>query len=169
VRKARIEASGRSAAEDGPATPPRKLSPAERHFCDALRILVDHPACAKNVAAEALAQLAPSDELRALASAVHALALAGGDPAQLVDSLEGEPRRRFVALASEPRPDLEQAEKAARILADELAWLAREQQRDRSRALTQSVILGSAPTEDLITAAQRSLERRRAARGSPLG
>jgi len=169
VRKARIEASGRASAEEGPALPPRKLSPAGRHFGDALRILVDHPACAKNLDAEALALLAPDDDLRALASAVHELALAGGDPAQLVDSLEGELRQRLVALLTEPRPDLEQAEKAARILADELAWLAREQQRDRSRALTQSVILGSAPTEDLITAAQRSLERRRAARGSPLG
>jgi len=169
VRKARIEASGRSSSDDAPAQPPRKLSPAERHFADALSVLILHPACAKNVAAEALAQLAPDDVFRALASAVHELALSGGDPAQLIDSLEGEARQRLVALLTEPRPDLEQAEKSARILADELAWLAREQQRDRSRALTQSVILGSAPTEDLITAAQRSLERRRAARGSPLG
>ena len=169
VRKARIEASGRASSEDGPTLAPRKLSPTERHFCDALRILVDHPACAKNLAPEALAQLAPDEDLRALAGAVHELALQGGDPAQLVDALEGERRRRFVALASEPRPDLEHAEKAARILADELAWLAREQRRDRSRALTQSVILGSAPTEDLITLKQRELEQRRAARGSPLG
>ncbi|HEU4429587.1 MAG TPA: DNA primase [Myxococcota bacterium] len=169
IRKHRIEAEKGRWTDDEPAPAPRKLSPAERHFSDALRILVDHPACAKNVAAEALAQLAPGDVLRLLASAVHELALAGGDPARLVDSLEGEARQRLIALLTEPRPDLEKAEKSARILADELAWLAREQQRDRSRALTQSVILGSAPTEDLITAAQRSLERRRAARGSPLG
>jgi DNA primase len=168
IRKHRIEAEKGRWSEDEPTPAPRALAPAERHFADALRILVDHPACAKNVAPEDLAALAPSDDLRALAGAIHELALSGGDPAGLVDSLEGERRRRFVALASEPRPDLESPEHSARILRDELAWLARDQQRNHSRALTQSVILGSAPSDDLITLKQRELDERRAARGSPV-
>jgi len=168
VRKERMSGAERNEDAVEPTPAPRKLSDAERHFADALRILVDHPACAKNVAGDDLATLAPSDDFRALARAIRELALAGGDPASLTDALEGERRRRFVALASEARPDLESPEHAARILRDELAWLARDQQRTRSRALTQSVILGSAPTEDLITLKQRELEQRRAARGSPV-
>ena len=167
VRKERM--NGDSSLRDDasePAPAPRSLSPAERHFATALRILADSPGCAKNLEAEDLAALAPDDDFRAIGRALHELALAGRDPNALVDSLEGERRRRFVALASEDRPDLANAEQAARILRDELAWLARDQQRSRSRALTQSVILGSAPTEDLITLKQRELEMRRAARGS---
>jgi DNA primase len=167
VRKERM--SGSERASDSPAPPPRKLSPGERHFADVLRILVDHPECAVRVTASALVALAPDEDFRTLAREVHALALAGGDAAALVDALSGVARQRFVALASEPRPDLEDASVAARILADELAWLARDQQRQRSRALTQDVILGAAPSEDLITLKQRELEQRRAARGSPLG
>jgi DNA primase len=168
VRKERMSGADRMGdAASEPAPAPRVLSPAQRHFADALRILVDHADCARAVTSDALAALAPDDDFRALAAAVHELALANGDPASLTDALEGERRRRFVALASEPRPDLESREHAARILRDELAWLARDQQRTRSRALTQSVILGSAPTEDLITLKQRELEMRRAARGSP--
>jgi DNA primase len=165
VRKHRIESERGGAFDDEPTVAPRRLSDAERHFADALRILIDHPACAKNVAGDDLAALAPSDDFRDLSRAVHELALAGGDPASLTDALEGERRRRFLALASEARPDLENPEHAARILRDELAWLARDQQRTRSRALTQSVILGSAPTDDLITMKQRELDQRRAARG----
>jgi DNA primase len=166
LRKERL--SGAPPDEVDDAAPLRRtLSDAERHFADALRVLVDHPACAKNVASDELCALAPNEDFAALARAVHELALAGGDPAALVDALDGERRRRFVALASEPRPDLESPEHSARILRDELAWLARDQQRSRSRALTQSVILGSAPSEDLITLKQRELEQRRAARGSP--
>jgi DNA primase len=168
VRRHRMDAAKGRWVDDEPAPAPRKLSPAELHFATALRILVDYPACAQAVAADDLAALAPDDDARALAGAIHELALSGGDPAALVDVLEGEQRRRFVALASEARPDLEEPAHAARILRDELAWLARDQQRSRSRALTQSVILGSAPTEDLITLKQRELEMRRAARGSPV-
>jgi DNA primase len=168
VRKERMSGAERYEDAGEPTPAPRKLSDAERHFADALRILIDHPACAKNVAGDDLGALAPSDDFRALARAVHELALAGGDPASLTDALEGERRRRFVALASEARPDLESPEHAARILRDELAWLARDQQRTRSRVLTQSVILGSAPTEDLITLKQHELDQRRAARGSPV-
>ncbi|MFI5320356.1 MAG: DNA primase [Myxococcota bacterium] len=166
IRKHRIEGAGRATDEE-PTPAPRKLAPAERHFADALRILIDHAGSARAISADELAALAPDDDFRALAREVHELALAAGDPASLTDALEGESRRRFVALASEPRPDLENPEHAARILRDELAWLARDQQRIRSRALTQSVILGSAPSEDLITLKQRELEQRRAARGSP--
>ncbi len=168
VRKERVSDRARS-EDDAPAPPPRKLAPVERHFADVLRILVDHPSCGARVGAEQLAALAPTDDFRALAREVHALAEARGDAAALIDALEGEPRRRFAALASEARPDLEDPIAAARVLADELAWLARDQQRTRSRALTQSVILGSASPEDLITLKQRELEQRRAARGLPPG
>jgi DNA primase len=167
IRKHRMESEKGREVDDLPAPLPRTLSPAQRHFADALRILVDHAACARLVDAADLAALAPDDDFRALARVVHELALAGGDPASLTDALDGERRRRFLALASESRADLENPEHAARILRDELAWLARDQQRSRSRALTQSVILGSAPTEDLITLKQRELDIRRAARGSP--
>jgi len=167
VRKQRMSGSERFDEASEPTPAPRKLSDSERHFADALRILIDHQASGKIVASDELAALAPNEDFRVLARAVHELALAGGDPASLTDALEGERRRRFVALASEARPDLESPEHATRILRDELAWLARDQQRSRSRALTQSVILGSAPTEDLITLKQRELEARRAARGSP--
>ncbi len=169
VRKERMSGNNQRGEESAPTLAPRKLSPAERHFADVLRILVDHPACAARVSASELETLAPDDDSRALAREVHAIAEARSDPSALVDALEGERRRRFVALASEARPDLEDASVAARILGDELAWLSRDQQRSRSRALTQSVILGSAPSEDLITLKQRELEQRRAARGSPLG
>ncbi len=168
VRKERMGSHQRS-DESAPTLPPRKLSAAERHFADVLRILVDHPACAARVTAALLEALAPDDDSRALACEVHAIALAGSDPAALVDALEGARRSRFVALASEARPDLEDANVAARILGDELAWLSRDQQRSRSRALTQSVILGSAPSEELITLKQLELDQRRAARGSPPG
>lgn len=168
VRKERMSGNERGSEPSEPAPAPRKLGPAERHFADALRILIDHQACAAIVAVDDLAVLAPDEDFRALAREVHALALAGGDPASLTDALDGERRRRFVALASESRPDLENTDHAARILRDELAWLARDQQRVRSRALTQSVILGSARTEDLLALKQHELEQRRAARGSPV-
>jgi DNA primase len=168
VRKERMSGSERDGEAREPTPAPRKLDPAERHFADALRILIDHQACGAIVAGDDLALLASDEDFRALAREVHELALAGGDPASLTDALDGERRRRFVALASGPRPDLENADHAARILRDELAWLARDQQRIRSRALTQSVILGSAPTEDLIALKQHELEQRRAARGSPV-
>ena len=169
VRKARPSENARAEDEPDFAPPPRKLTPAERHFCDALRILVDHPAWARLVTAEQLANLVSDEALRTVACEVHRVSLAGRNPNDLVDSLEGEARRRFLALVSEARPDLEDAAKAERIFRDELTWLAREQQRERSRALTQSVILGSTPTEDLITLKQRELEQRRAARGLPPG
>jgi hypothetical protein len=164
----RAAAMGRDSADE-PVVPPRKLTPAERHFCDALRILVDHPTCARLIPGEQLASLTSDEALGAVARAVHRVALAGRSANELVDALEGEARSRFLALVSEARPDLEDEAKAERIFRDELAWLAREQQRERSRALTQSVILGSAPTEDLITLKQRELEERRAARGLPPG
>ena len=168
VRKERMSGAERGEyASEEPAPAPRKLGPAERHFADALRILIDHPGCAKLISADELALRAPDDDFRALSRAVYELALAGDDPASLTDALEGEPRRHFLALVSEARPDLEKPEHAARILRDLLERLARDQQRIRSRALTQSVILGSAPTEDLIPLKQRELEERRAARGSP--
>jgi DNA primase len=169
IRMQRKAAAMGRDSDDEPVVPPRKLTPAERHFCDALRILVDHPACARLVPGEQLASLTSDEALRAVARAVHRVALAGRSANELVDALDGEARSRFLALVSEARPDLEDEAKAERIFRDELVWLAREQQRERSRALTQSVILGSAPTEDLITLKQRELEERRAARGLPPG
>ncbi len=171
-RGRRAQGAARTAASEQATRrlpPPRRFTPAERHFADALRILVDHPSCVERVAAEGLAALAPDADFGELARQVHALAEGAGDAASLVDALEGDRRRRFVALASEPRPDLEDAAAASRILADELAWLARDQKRSASRALTQSVILGSASPDDLITLKQRELEERRAARGLPPG
>jgi DNA primase len=168
VRKERM-GGGERAGDAEPALAPRRLSPAERHFADVLRILVDHPQCSERTSAASLEALAPDEDFRTLARAVHGLAETGGDAAALVDALAGGARQRFVALASEARPDLEDASFAARILADELAWLARDQQRNHSRALTQNVILGSAPSEDLITLKQRELEQRRAARGPAPG
>ncbi|MBM4384727.1 MAG: DNA primase [Deltaproteobacteria bacterium] len=169
IRIQRKAASMGRDSEEAPAVPPRKLTAAERHFCDALRILVDHPASARLVTGDQLAGLVSDETLRSLAFAVHRVSLAGRSPSELVDALEGDARGRFLALVSEARPDLEDEAKAERIFRDELVWLAREQQRERSRALTQSVILGSTPTEDLITLKQRELEQRRAARGLPPG
>jgi DNA primase len=169
IRMQRKAAAAGRDSDEAPVVPPRTLTAAERHFCDALRILVDHPVCARILMGEQLAGLISDEALRALAREVHRVSLAGRNPNELVDALEGEARRRYLALVSEPRPDLEDEAKAERIFRDELAWLRREQERERSRALTQSVILGSAPTEDLITLKQRELEQRRAARGLPPG
>src|SRR5262245_1476711 len=149
-------------AEPAPGAP-RRLRDEDRHYATLLRLLLDHPAELPVREAELL-ELAPDAEWQALATAV--LAAPADSLASLLDALEGEPRQRLSALANEPRPDLDLAERAARIYADELAWLRKRLAAREARALNARMAGGGA---DLLVEKQRQLERRRPSTASPTG
>jgi DNA primase len=143
---------------------PRRQSDEDRHYATLLRLLLDHAAELASVNEAELLELAPDADWRVLASAVCAAPASA--LALLVEQLEGEPRQRLSALANEPRPDLDLPERAARIFADELAWLARRRGLREAQTLTARLAEGGA---DLLAEKQRQLERRRHSMDSPTG
>ena len=148
--------------EAAPA-PARRMGPEDRHYATLLRLLIDHPAELASVDERGLLDLAPDADWRTLGAAVLASppsALGG-----LVDELTGEPRRRFSELANEPRPDLDDGERAPRVYSDTLAKLSRVRLDHEQKALTARIASGQSD----LAEKQRQLERRRLAGSSPTG
>jgi hypothetical protein len=148
--------------EAAPAQP-RRMGPEDRHYATLLRLLIDHPAEFTSLDEPGLLELAPDAAWRELAVAV--LAAPADALASLTDELEGEPRRRFSELANEPRPDLDEPERAPRIFSDTLGKLSEVRHDREKKALTARIASGQS---DLLEK-QRQLERRRLAGSSPTG
>ena len=125
--------------EAAPA-PPRRMGPEDRHYATLLRLLIDHPAELERLDEAALLDLAPDADWRALAAAVLAAPVKA--LASLADELEGEPRRRFSELANEPRPDLDEAERASKIFSDTLQKLSRSRFAREKKELTARIAGG---------------------------
>jgi DNA primase len=149
--------------EAAPA-PPRRMGPEDRHYATLLRLLIDYPAELASLDERGLLELAPDADWRALAAAVLAAPVDQLDA--LVDELEGEARRRFSELANEPRPDLDEAERAPKIFSDTLGKLSRLRLEREKKALNARIASG----EVSLVEKQRQLdERRRLAGSSPTG
>lgn len=85
--------------------------------------------------------------------------------AALVDELTGELRRRFSELANEPRPDLDDGERAPRVYSDTVAKLSRLRLDHEKKALTARIASGQSD----LAEKQRQLEQRRPAGSSKAG
>jgi DNA primase len=148
--------------EAAPA-PPRRMGPEDRHYATLLRLLIDHPAELTRVDEPGLLDLAPDADWRALGAAV--LASPPAALAALVDELTGELRRRFSELTNEPRPDLDDGERAPRVYSDTFAKLSRLRLDHEKKALTARIASGQSD----LAEKQRQLEQRRPAGSSPTG
>jgi hypothetical protein len=148
--------------ETAPA-PPRRMGPEDRHYATLLRLLIDHPAELTRVDEPGLLDLAPDADWRALGAAV--LASPPAALAALVDELTGELRRRFSELANEPRPDLDDGERAPRVYSDTFAKLSRLRLDHEKKALTARIASGQSD----LAEKQRQLEQRRPAGSSKAG
>ncbi len=145
---------------EAPVAPPRRMGAEDRHYATLLRLVIDHPAELASLYETGLLELAPDPDWRALAAAL--LAAPTSALASLVDELEGEPRRRFSALANEPRPDLDDPEHAARIFFDTLTKLQKTRLDQAKKQLTARVASG----EVSIIEKQRQLDERRRLSGT---
>jgi hypothetical protein len=125
--------------EAAPA-PPRRMGAEDRHYATLLRLLIDHPAELERLDEAALLDLAPDADWRALAAAVLAAPVKALP--SLADELEGEPRRRFSELANEPRPDLDEGERAPRIFSDTLRKLSQSRFAREKKELTARIAGG---------------------------
>jgi len=135
VEPADVEAALRRARAGGDASEvvasgPRRKSAEERHFEDALKVLLAHPELLD--AAPDLVELAPGPLAQDLARAVAA----GRPAAALLDELEGEPRRLLSQLAAADLVGLEEPDIARRALRDLLGRVRRLQQDRARRELT---------------------------------
>jgi DNA primase len=148
--------------EAAPA-PPRRMGPEDRHYATLLRLLIDHPAELTRVDEPGLLDLAPDADWRALGAAV--LASPPAALAALLDELTGELRRRFSELTNEPRPDLDDGERAPRVYSDTFAKLSRLRLDHEKKALTARIASGQSD----LAEKQRQLEQRRPAGSSPTG
>jgi DNA primase len=145
------------------AAPARRMGPEDRHFATLLRLLIDHPAELARFDEDGLLALAPDAEWRALAAAV--LAAPANALGSLLETLEGERRRRLSALANEPRSELDDAEQAPRIFSDTFRKLSRMRLDHEKKTLTARIASGQS---DLVEK-QRQLEQRRMTGGFPTG
>jgi hypothetical protein len=85
--------------------------------------------------------------------------------AALVDELAGELRRRFSELTNEPRPELDDAERAPKIFFDTFSKLSRLRLDHEQKALTARIASGQSD----LAEKQRQLERRRLTGSSKAG
>ncbi len=169
---AAVRRAARGAGEDDDEAPPaplRRLEGEERHFAQALRVLVEHPALVGEVDGSELLGAAPDAGWRDLTQLVLDACPAEEplDVSALADHLDPDARRRLSGLVAEPLGVLEQPLRARRALGDTLAWLRRRRERSEARALTARITGGSPDVSALLMEKQRQLERRRAARRSP--
>jgi DNA primase len=171
----RQAAQGKSVAatpEVLPAGRPRRCGPEERFARDIARLLLRHPALAARVPEAELLPALPEGIWRELVAQLVEASRSGNatevDAGTLADRLGGEARAALLALALEDAPELDELA-AAQVLDQTLARLRERRLKEEHRAFTRTLEdLPSADALALLSAKQRQLEERRAAR-SPVG
>ena len=153
--------------DEGLDVAPRRETAEDRHFATVLRLVLDHADQLTALDRDAVLGLAPDDDWKRLGEVVLASAFGGGRLDALLDELEGARRARLSALANEPRPELDDAESAERIVTDELRWLSAQRERRDAAALTARVRSGGDDALELLREKQRQLERRRESESEP--
>ena len=175
TERADVEAALRRAVRGEEALPPepapaRRLARAEEHFAGALAVLLEHPALAADPAVAAIAAAAPDPDWAVLAEALLADCAADrAGAAALADRLEGEARRRLMALASSPPPVSEEPARAREALRDTLAWFEARRARAAARTLTARIGAAEGADPELLAEKQRQVERRRLAQAARPG
>ncbi len=169
-----VEAALRKELRGGPADDDvasevihRRETPADRHYATVLRLVIDHATELTSIDHEAILGLAPDDDWRPLADAVLRASTGSGRIDALLDELEGARKARLSAIANEPRPELDDAEQANQILADELRWLSRQRDKREAAALTAQIRGDGADPLALLREKQRQLDERRLANEPP--
>ncbi len=163
LRKASRMGDGAAADEPEPALELARESAEDRHYATALRLIFVHGATCEALEQGALLEHAPDADWRALTEKLFAAR--GARPlVALLDELEpGLPRTRLSAILNAPRPDLDDqdAQSASRILADELAWLARRFDQREARATTQTFRQDGKDSSAFLRRKQQQIEARR--------
>jgi DNA primase len=126
---------GEDAREAVPAGP-RRSGPEERNLRQLARCVVEHPALARRIDRDELAELLPAGAYRELVSALVDAAEERPDAsaAEIAASLQGDARMLFHALSVEV--DALSEELAARTLDDTFEWLRDQQRRRVERDIT---------------------------------
>ena len=164
----RRERRGGDVDEDaGLEAGPRRETAEDRHFATVLRLVLDHAESLTTLDRDAVIGLAPNEDWKPLAEVVLDASFGGGRIDTLLDELEGARSARLSAIANEPRPDLDDGDRAEQILADELRWLSRHRAKRAAADLNAQIRGGGQDAAALLQEKQRQLEERRGAQNVP--
>ncbi len=142
---------------------PRQLTPQERHYSEALRILLGEPELTKSLRVAELEEVAPNERWARFGANIHEALSSGHDASWLADQLEEAERARLTAMAAEPAPGLEDPARALQAVRDILSKLGKQKARAESKALTERLVSGGEDPKAILAEKQKQIERRRAA------